>query len=342
MKRLLTILLATALLLPFFSSCVHEWPDNTTPAGIILDFKFDTDLPPYLTVNYETKTKESEIEHSIRYTVEAYRLLPSGDYNEIPDARFSFLNDNVKLLDYTAEISLPEGKYKILSWVDYVKKGDPGHLYYDNTNFKETILTEGHKANTDYRDAFTGYQEIEVIRLPSTSAPITYQVNMQRPLAKFDIVATDVEEFLTKQLEAMRNKTKGETDTKGPLKLDIDDYTVKVSYVGFMPNSFNILTNKPNDAITGVLFESKIKYITDSEASLGFDYVFVNGKESIVQIKIEIYDKEGDRVASTRVIDVPLLRSKLTTVKGEFLTSTAKGGVGINPGFDGDYNIEIE
>ena len=48
-------------------------------------------------------------------------------------------------------------------------------------------------------------------------------------------------------------------------------------------------------------------------------------------------------MSSTNPINVPIVRSKMTVVKGEFLTSKATGGVTINPSYDGDdYNIEIK
>jgi hypothetical protein len=33
--------------------------------------------------------------------------------------------------------------------------------------------------------------------------------------------------------------------------------------------------------------------------------------------------------------------SKLTVVKGEFLTSIAEGGITIKPGYDGEWNWDI-
>jgi hypothetical protein len=54
-----------------------------------------------------------------------------------------------------------------------------------------------------------------------------------------------------------------------------------------------------------------------------------------VHVVIEVFDKDNVSVSCTEPIPVPMVRSKLTTVRGEFLTSQASGGVGINPGFDG-------
>lgn len=348
MKKLLTIFLATALLLPLTTSCVHEWPDEGVLAPVALDMSFSTDLPPFLTITYGATKNSSDIKaYDMRYTIEAYRRLPDGSYAETPHLREVLSKDEISTLDYTADILLPDGNYKVMVWADYVKQGSLENLYYDNTNFEEIVLVGEHVGNTDYRDAFVGFTEFEVRRVASDIPAPVHVIAMERPLAKFDIVAADIEVFITKQmeLEMQRRKeseTKGGDETKLPIDIDLNDYTVKVFYVGFMPFSFNMESNKPNDAKVGVSFESKIKYINDQDASLGFDYVMVNGKESIIQIALEVYDKNGLRIAATNTIDVPVIRSKLTTIKGEFLTSTAQGGVGIRPGFDGDFNIEFD
>jgi hypothetical protein len=58
-------------------------------------------------------------------------------------------------------------------------------------------------------------------------------------------------------------------------------------------------------------------------------------------VSVEIYDGQDRLVSSFKPIDVPLVRSKLTTVKARFLTSEAEGGVTIIPDYDGEHNIEI-
>ena len=79
-----------------------------------------------------------------------------------------------------------------------------------------------------------------------------------------------------------------------------------------MPHAYSMHTDKPVDSSTGVMFESTLKKLSESEASMGFDYVFVNGKKSAVTVQIGIYDNEGTQ---------------------------ASGGVTINPDFDGDHNL---
>ena len=96
------------------------------------------------------------------------------------------------------------------------------------------------------------------------------------------------------------------------------------------------------DSATGMSYEARIDILNDSEARLGFDYVMVNGHESSVAVALEIYDPDGTLIGRVSPVDVSTKRSRNTVVKGRFLTSKATGGVGINPGFDGEFNIEIK
>ena len=168
---------------------------------------------------------------------------------------------------------------------------------------------------------------------------------MQRPLAKFEFITNDVLEFIEKESTRVSSKANGNKSSSGedtPTKaVSLDDYRVVFHYVGFMPDAYSMHTDKPVDSSTGVMFESSLKKITDSEASVGFDYVFVNGKKSAVTVQIGIYDKEGTQLSLTDPIEVPLKRSNHTIMTGMFLMSQASGGVTINPDFEGDHNLII-
>ena len=89
-------------------------------------------------------------------------------------------------------------------------------------------------------------------------------------------------------------------------------------------------------------FTNRMYTENEMEMTLGYDYIFVNGTETTLAISVEVFTRYGELMSSTNPINVPIVRSKMTVVKGEFLTSKATGGITINPGYDGDdYNIEI-
>ena len=88
-------------------------------------------------------------------------------------------------------------------------------------------------------------------------------------------------------------------------------------------------------------FHSKLERISDTEAEMGFDYILVNGTESSIIVAVGLFDKEGNQLSMTTDIEVPIVRSKLTTVRGSFLMQEAGGGVYVDSSYDGDINIII-
>ena len=220
-------------------------------------------------------------------------------------------------------------------------KSSADAYFYDATNFAEIVLQGEHEANTDHRDAFRGINSISLVADIIEYIPDTLDITMQRPLAKYEFITTDLKEFIDKEFEILQKEAASRGEDP-PSRVNTDDYKVVFYYSGFMPNAYNINTDKPVDSKMGVLFESKIGVLSENEASLGFDYVFVNGKKSAVTVQIGLYDKEDRQLALSEPIDVPLQRNYHTVLKGSFLMQQASGGMTINPEFDGNFNIEIE
>lgn len=366
--------LAACALLCITSCAVHEWPEPS-PADVIVNLDFDTQLPQYKVLNEEgTRASRDGRDYDIRYAIAAYRLLQDGSYAEEPFLLKVFSKDEIEELDATFRFSIDEGSYRFYVWTDFVLAGTQSDYFYNTTNFRRISLQGTHEGNNDFRDAFSGSADLKVIRRGSKETPSTVTVQMRRPLAKFEFITTDLQEFITKTIEAMIRKeeaeaaakagetksdggdnpeditpTESETkadgdtktgDTKTPV-VDLEKYTVVFFYSGYMPNAYNMMEGKPCDSATGVKFSSAISAIDNHDARLGFDYVFVNGEESSVMVTVALYDEEGTQLSISRQIEVPIKRSMLTTVRGSFLMQNTGGGVAIDPGFEDEFNIYI-
>lgn len=365
---------AVFALLCITSCAVHEWPEPT-PADVIVNLDFDTQMPQYKVLNEEgTRASHDGRDYDIRYTIAAYRLLQDGNYAEEPFLLKVFSKDEIEELNATFRFSIDEGSYRFDVWTDFVLAGTQNDYFYNTTSFRRISLQGAHEGNNDFRDAFSGSADLKVIRRGSKETPSTVTVQMRRPLAKFEFITTDLQEFITKTIEAMIRKEEaeaaakaGETkseggdnpeditptesdtktggdaktgDTKTPV-VDLEKYTVVFFYSGYMPNAYNMMEGKPCDSATGVKFSSAISTIDNHDARLGFDYVFVNGEESSVMVTVALYDEEGTQLSISRQIEVPIKRSMLTTVRGSFLMQNTGGGVAIDPGFEDEFNIYI-
>ena len=342
---------AACALLCITSCAVHEWPE-LTPADVIVNLDFDTQMPQYKVLNEEgTRASHDGRDYDIRYTIAAYRLLQDGSYAEEPFLLKVFSKDEIEELNATFRFSIDEGSYRFYVWTDFVLAGTQSDYFYNTTSFRRISLQGTHEGNNDFRDAFSGSADLKVIRRGSKETPSTVTVQMRRPLAKFEFITTDLQEFITKTIEAMIRKeeaeaaakageTKSEGDTKTPV-VDLEKYTVVFFYSGYMPNAYNMMEGKPCDSAMGVKFSSAISAIDNHDARLGFDYVFVNGEESSVMVTVALYDEEGTQLSISRQIEVPIKRSMLTTVRGSFLMQNTGGGVAIDPGFEDEFNIYI-
>lgn len=343
-------LLVAVSLFIFAPSCVHQWPDPVE-APLVLSLVFDTALPQGPVHDVTTKSSDSsDQEYDMRYVIHAFKSVGSNNYEDTPSAEFILTQDDISNLDKTVTLNIMEGRYKIMVWSDYVLQGSDKDLYYKADNFRYIKLygsEEGHShvGNTDYRDAFMGSTEVEVIRFGCSHEPVSATVQMTRPLSKVVIITNDLEDWKTKVLTSLyemslQGSSQGDK-VEVPKTIDLSDYVIKIHYPMYMPNAFNVVSNRTAWSDVGVSFKSQMIQLNENEASLGFDYVFANTGEAYVVMAISLCDKAGTQLARSSDITVPLERGKVTTVIGSFLLEESDGGVSINPDFDGEFNIVI-
>lgn len=348
--------LLLAVLLGLASCNVHEWPEEEN-AYCVLKLEFTTvwDEEEHFYTRGTKTTTRALGEYDMRYIINAYPVDEEGNVSQIYTRQFVFSQAVFTEYDYeTAEVALPAGRYKLMAWADFVTPGTTNNLYYLPTDFSAITYNGTHTANTDYRDAFRGSVEVELEADIQERIPEEIVIPMQRPLAKFTFVSNDLKEFIAKEetrVNRNNRNTKGDADTKdadtkeadtkdGETRtINLDDYQVLFIYSGYLPNVYNMFSDKPADVTQGVRFTSKLTQINDEEASMGFDYVMVNGSDAAVEVMVGLLDSEGTQISMSEPLIVPLRRSMHTIMRGSFLMTNATGGVGIDPGFDGDHNV---
>lgn len=336
------------------TSCnVHEWPsEGTNPSPDApfyqVSFSFETDMDEQVYF-YDSRSAEIIENYEMRYTVKAFPYVDARNQDGTRSLSRSAMWSHtftraVSLNDYdcTVDLQLPEGEYTLMVWADFVKKSTSTHYFYNPDNFSEIVLHGEHKANTDFRDAFRGTLSLELFHPDTEARSQEIVIKMERPLAKFTVVTTDLQEFFEREEEAARKRSESRGEEYDESRgISLDDYNVVFYYSGFMPCAYSMFTDKPIDSKTGVQFHSKLEQISDTEARMGFDYVMVNGTDASVMVTMGLQDAEGNLVSMSDEINVPLNRSVNTIVRGRFLMQEANGGIGIDPDFEGDYNIIV-
>ncbi len=347
MKRIIGFVL---FMLAATACSVHEWPVMPEKVDVVLKLDYETDMTIW-EWNYEYGNlaeqgladtyDNSRSSGQIRYVIRTYPITSKSRSMSDYTQEFVFTKDIATGYDNEVTLSIIPGEYELMVWSDLIQEDGLEH-FYNTLNFDEIKLEGDYKGNDDYRDAFRGKTQMEVVSDYVEKTPETISITMQRPLAKYEFYSDDLQEFIDEELQYLSKmaQTKGE---EIPTRVNTADYKVIIFYPGYMPNTFNVRTDKPVDSTVGIQFESQINVTNENEASLGFDYVFVNGAEAGVTVQIGLYAKDDNRqVALSNPITVPLIRSHHTVLRGSFLTQKASGGLVIDPSFDGNHNIVIQ
>ena len=348
MKQKYTIGFIALVLTIALAGCVHDYPGMTeegeegvdpTLVEVNTEVTLDLELVPLEIITQESArsgtnkarniTTKADDGYRRRFIIEAWR---EGK----PTTRQVTVMETAEE-DGDAKISLPIHlklhalEYTLAVWTDYVKAGTTDDLYYDTDNLQQVACTNPYTGSTPYRDCLYGTAALDLRQYRDEwNARVQVKVDMVRPLAKYELIATDVQKFL---LKTQKQRAGGTA------------YTITVSYGFYFPLGFNVLSGKPDRSEMGVAFTAPLT-VTDNgsgECTLASDYIFVNGDESYVPLGIEIKDNAGNGISRTTGIDVPYRRGHLTTVRGHFLTNRYDTGIGIDPDFDDDdINIDLD
>lgn len=351
MKRTVTDILVFVAFTAVLCSCVHQFP-TAEPADVRITLTFDSEMDYYKTVVFPDETRSLNEESSadmffgrdfsghedydVRYIIEAYPISESGTYGKSAVARWVFTEDDASVMDdYTVTISLDEGRYQFRAWADFVKPGSLEDYYYVTDDWTDGIrinMAQAYTGNSDWRDAYTGRSDLEVIRYGAIAAPASTTIDMYRPMGKFVFVTNDLDDFVTKMTRAKATE------------FDMEDYSLVIAYTGFLPSSYSMNSDRANDSEVNMSFSSKLRQIDETRALMGFDYVFANPStmtQTKVLMGVELRDREGAVLASHISVAVPIIRSGYTVVEGRFLMQESSGGIVLNPDFDGEFVVPV-
>ena len=274
-----------------------------------------------------------------RFIVEAY-------LNRQPVARQVFVES---ITDRT-HLSLPVSmklhalSYQLVVWKDYVSAETPQEDLHYNTQSLVPVIPNraSHTGNTEYKDVFVGTTSLDLTAYADQwGAVVEQDVALQRPVARYELIATDVDKFLQRIADG---EVSGER------------FTARIKYSGYLPVGYNVLDDVPKHSLMYMQYNTSFDVPEEGtdELRVGFDYVFVSNEGSAsVPMEIEIVNENNVTVANS-VLNVPLERGKNTVWTGEFLTGDDQGGqgggdepgededgIGIDPDYDNETDLGV-
>lgn len=339
-------LLALPLLM---AACtLHEEPELTaegelgvdpTEVGVEVNLTLDLNLPEQGNEENSSARVSVNTDYLHRFIVEAY-------FNRQPVARQVFVENITDRTHLSLPVSmkLHARSYQLVVWKDYVSAETPQEDLHYNTQSLVPVIPNraSHTGNTEYKDVFVGTTSLDLTAYADQwGAVVEQDVTLQRPVARYELIATDVDKFLQRITDGEVN---GET------------FTARIKYSGYLPVGYNALDNVPKHSLMYMQYNTSFELPEEGtdELRVGFDYVFVSNEEEIdtVPMEIEIVDADNVTIANS-VVNVPCERGKNTVLTGAFLTTYEQGGgedpdpdepgggIGIDSEYDGEIDIIV-
>lgn len=337
------------LALPFLmAACtLHEEPELTadgelgvdpTEVNVEVNLTLDLNLPEQGNEENSSARVSANTDYLHRFIVEAY-------FNRQPVARQVFVES---ITDRT-HLSLPVSmklhalSYQLVVWKDYVSAETPQEDLHYNTQSLVPVIPNraSHTGNTEYKDVFVGTTSLDLTAYADQwGAVVEQDVALQRPVARYELIATDVDKFLQRIADG---EVSGER------------FTARIKYSGYLPVGYNVLDDVPKHSLMYMQYNTSFDVPEEGtdELRVGFDYVFVSNEGSAsVPMEIEIVNENNVTVANS-VLNVPLERGKNTVWTGEFLTGDDQGGqggdepgedeggIGIDPDYDNETDLGV-
>ena len=335
MTRRLIIPFLCLLALLLASGCeIHELPEGDPIVNLTLELKYDQPYPQYKTSG--PVTKDPETQYVVRYVVQLFKY-DSDVWNQEPAYTLVEYGEDTQNLDRTISLVVEPSDFHAIVWTDFVEASSLTPFYSADDFADVKLLTASYQGCESMRDCYFGFTDLPLAELLVNNADYSETMEMHHPVARYNFVSTDREQFI----EFLKSRMPSSIYKPDGTLASLEEFSIRVIYPQYLPSVFNLHSGRPVDSALGVQFYTNLVVREDGDVEMGFDYVFVNETESKVIVSLEIYDYKGNYISSVNNLEVVLMRGRNTTVQGTILTSGVDSGVRIDAEYEGEFNIII-
>lgn len=227
------------LLSALVSSCLYEEPELTadgelgvdpTAVNIMTNLTLETSFD---LVNVNRGTRAATTTYLHRFVVAVYE----GSQKVAEQIIYQEIQDGETTVSIPLNMKLHARKYQLAVWADYVEKseGETYQTFYDATDMGFIQRAAPYKGNVKYYDAFYGNIPLDLSAYRDQwNVTVPVDIKMTRPMASYNLIATDVAKFLKKVAD------KEITGKK---------FTMTVKYNYYLPTGFDALTGRLKNSL---------------------------------------------------------------------------------------------
>lgn len=310
------------VLLLALSACnPHEFPEaggGVAGRDYPVRLVFNDGMPELRTIEATKAGDAAAAPLRARYNVQVFRYTGQVQYGLDPDYSFSFTRSGWEDLDTTIYLPVDPYRYKVAVWTDRI--GSDGEPVYEAGDFEHICYAPDFGPGP--RDAFFGTADVD---LNSQASDTPARLELDRSVARIRFILPEALTFLSGR------------------GIDASSITSTLRYTSALPDGFNLFLRSPRaERAAGGSFTATAELDYDGDLVFCTDHLLAGGTERSVGVEFTARDASGATLYSYTG-EVPILRGHVTTVsfKRSGGSDDRPGGIGIDPGFDGEIEIPI-
>lgn len=332
-KETLKYLWLLWILVPL-QSCIYEYPyassghspgigDDPTTVDAYIDVAFDLnweELPYH--VNFDNSTRAAtDRPHRFILEVSDNEKTLCHDIQYLTDDEFL----NGRLLH---RLSVPLGaqNYHVTAWYDF--KDSNGQHAFNADNLTNVRLVNNSTTDVSVMQCAYAHDILDLSDFAvETETSVTKDLKMGHPGARFEIIATDIQQFIT--------------DNKAALNQG-DSFTVNLnfsfgSFTSFNTYSENVVFDNQDLTYAGHM---RLPFAAYEELKIAEGFIFCLPEDDVT-VKLIVTDSSLSKVCQTEYFSFPVKRGYITKVSGDFLTNSLNGSFSIDTDWEDEIDFEI-
>lgn len=310
------------------SACFYEYPVPSS-AGLI------GEDPGAVTANVEV-AYELSWEEMIHYATKASSgqhriIIEVRDEDKILTSHTRYLRDEEFYSGssrHNVTFAATPGRYKIAVWYD--RTDDEGAHSFSADNLSNIFVSRFSSTDATLYSCAYGNDILDLQDISGASSTIRIEkkIILAQPGARFEVVATDVQQFIAEQKAAL---------------LQGDKFNVSLHFGNYSLSTFNAHSGSPipDGKVYTLSGRMRLPFDDYTELKIAEGFLFCDSDNS-VDMKIRVINSVLSTVSETDFFSFPVKKGYNTVIYGDFLTHHVDGAFSIDHIWQEDIVIDVD
>ena len=321
-----------SILIVFLQGCIYDYPN--AKSGPLPGIGNDpTTVAAFIEVSFVIDWQDLIHQVDFSGTTKAAAQRPHRFVIEVMDNSGMVCHDVVYLADdefangfLRHRLSEPLGAktYYIAAWYDW--KDDDGNFAFEVEDLSDIRLINTSTLNAEATRCIYAFDSIDLRDYDvAEETYVVKEIDMSHPGGRFEVVATDIQQFITDNKEALNQG---------------DSFTVHLSFPYSSHATFNTYAEKVNldDEILELSGRLRLPFAAYEELKIAEGFLFCLPEDETSMV-LRIKNSALSTVIQTEVFTFPIKRGHVTTIRGDFLTNSIDGAFSIDNRWDGIIEV---